>query len=66
MKWINVKTQKPEIGLPVLMRVTCANYFNVEEGRYKGEDEWVNCWLSIRNPELYPVTHWMPLPESPE
>ena len=66
MKWISVKTQMPEIGVPVLMRVTCGKWFNVEEGRYKGGNEWINCWFSIRNAELYPVTHWMPLPESPE
>lgn len=64
--WISVQERLPEIKAPVLMRVTCGSRFNVEEGQYKGGSEWVNCWCSIRNENLYPVTHWMPLPDAPE
>lgn len=64
--WIKVSDRLPEIQVPVLMRVTCGFRFNVEEGYYKGGSEWVNCWCSIRNENLYPVTHWMPLPDAPE
>ena len=65
-RWIKVSEMFPELGVPVLMRVTCGSRFNVEEGKYKGGSEWANCWCSIRNENLYPVTHWMPLPDAPE
>ena len=64
--WISVNDKLPELGVPVLMRVTCGSHYNVEEGHYKGGSEWVNCWCSIRTENLYPVTHWMPLPDAPE
>lgn len=65
-EWISVKDRLPEEREDVLIRVKCANYFNIEQGYYKGNNEWVNCWCSIRNEGLYPVTHWMPLPEPPK
>lgn len=64
--WVNVKDKLPEINKDVLIRVKCLSYFNIEQGVYKGNNEWINCWFSIRNEGIYPVTHWMPLPESPE
>ncbi len=68
-EWINVKDELPEIREAVLMRVllrlSSGDSFNVEEGYYKGNDEWVSCWCSSRNKDTYPVKHWMPLPKPP-
>lgn len=66
MSWISVDDQKPELYENVLMRVTCGDSFKIEQGYYKGGDYWVNCWCSSRNKNLYPITHWQPLPEPPE
>mgnify|MGYP006921365312 CR=1 FL=1 len=66
MNWISVKDKLPEIMEDVLIRVKCLSYYNVEQGCYKGNDEWINCWYSRRNKNLYPVSHWMPLPDSPK
>lgn len=66
MNWISVDENFPVIGENVLMRVTCGSYFNVEQGCYKGGDSWVNCWCDSRNSNLYPITHWQPLPEPPK
>ena len=63
--WINVGDKLPEQGIYVLMRVTCSNYFNIEQGYYSGHGRWVNCWCSVRTGSTYPVTHWMPLPGPP-
>ena len=63
--WISVEDKLPRVNEDVLMRVTCSSYFNVEQGRYKGGDDWMNCWCSSRNADLYPITHWQPLPSSP-
>lgn len=63
--WISVKDRLPEVNEPVLMRVTCCDYHNIEQGHYQGYGKWVNCWYSMRNEGLYPVTHWMPLPAPP-
>ena len=63
--WRDVREELPEIGVAVLIMVTCLSYHNIEQGTYKGGDEWVNCWFSIRDKESYPVTHWMPLPDPP-
>lgn len=65
MNWISVEDQMPEIRKWVLLRVACSDYFNVEQGMYRGGDEWMNCWCATRNSELYPVSHWMPLPAPP-
>jgi len=65
-EWIKCSTRLPEISEDVLMRVSCASYFNIEQGSYLGEGRWLNCWLSSRNENLYPVTHWQPLPSSPK
>lgn len=65
-KWISVEDRFPEEYEDVLMRVTCGSGFKVEQGYYKCGDSWVNCWFETRNKNLYPVTHWMPLPSPPE
>ena len=65
MSWISVEDRLPDTKKDVLMRVTCGDYFNVEEGMYLGGSSWVNCWCQRRNENLYPVTHWQPLPEPP-
>ena len=65
-KWISVDVEIPDIKRNVLIRVSCSDYFNIEEGWYIGDGEWCNCWYSTRNRNLYPVTHWMPLPEPPK
>ena len=63
--WISVNERLPELSRDVLMRVTCRDHFNVEQGEYCGNGAWINCWSSTRNKGLYPVTHWMPLPALP-
>lgn len=65
-EWISITDRLPEIGEDILIRVKCSSYYNVEQGLYKGNNEWINCWFSIRNENLYRVTHWMPLPEPPK
>ena len=66
MKWIKGKDSLPEIKEIMLIRVVCGDSFNVESGKYMGNDRWINCWFSSRIANTYPVTHWMPLPEPPE
>ena len=65
-KWISVKDKLPGEKQWVLIRVACSDYFNVEQGMYRGDERWMNCWCANRHNDLYPVTHWMPLPESPQ
>lgn len=64
-QWISVKDKLPKEKQWVLIRVACSDYFNVEQGMYRGDGRWMNCWCANRHNDLYPVTHWMPLPESP-
>ena len=64
-QWISVKDKLPKEKQWVLIMVTCSDYFNVEQGMYRGDGRWMNCWCANRHNDLYPVTHWMPLPESP-
>ena len=66
MSWISVDIEKPKVGEWVLIRVSCFDYHNVEQGMYRGDDRWVNCWYSTRHNDLYPVTHWQPLPDPPK
>lgn len=63
--WISVKDKLPELRKDVLIRVTVGDKYNVEQGRYYGSD-WCNCWCATRNENLYPVTHWQPLPDEPK
>ena len=66
--WISVKESLPEVGAPVLMRVMVTDHINVEEGSYRGDDTWVNCWRSTKmtSSSVLGVTHWMPLPAEPD
>ncbi len=64
--WVSVDTERPRIRQRVLILVKCSDYFNVEEGWYRGDGEWCNCWFDVRRNDIYPVTHWQPLPEPPE
>ena len=64
--WISVKDRYPHYRDDVLIRVTVADTFNIEQGRWIGGDDWVNCWCSRRGKDLYPVTHWQPLPQPPQ
>ena len=65
MNWIDVDKELPDIGKWVLIRVVCGDYFNIEQGMYRGDGNWMNCWCATRNKDLYPITHWMPLPAPP-
>ena len=64
-QWISVEDSLPKEKKWVLIRVTCSDYFNVEQGMYLGDGKWMNCWCATRHSDLYPVTHWMPLLEPP-
>ena len=67
MEWINIKDRLPKMRKDVLLRVTVGDIcWNIEQGYYKGNGEWVNCWCSRRNDDLYPITHWMELPKEPK
>lgn len=63
-QWISVEDMLPNVDTPVLMRVSCSDYFNIEEGQWRN-GYWVNCWAHRRSNSDYPVTHWMPLPQPP-
>lgn len=58
MKWISVKDRLPEKGY-----VFCCNNWSLPfVGNYNTWDD--KLWRS--GGEIINVTHWMPLPESPE
>ncbi|HGN8897454.1 TPA: DUF551 domain-containing protein [Enterobacter roggenkampii] len=67
MQWIKCSERMPDVGEQVLIRISCSEYFNIENGRYKGDGLWVGCWFNVygKKGSPYQVSHWMPLPSPP-
>lgn len=67
-KWISVKDRLPDTTDVYL--VNAVHRYNKSDGyrsvqvRLFFEDDDVNHWLGL--PDLYEITHWMPLPEPPK
>jgi hypothetical protein len=58
MEWISVKDRLPEIGETVIVHGGIA---------YRIEDEWISqTGFANGRPIMWPVTHWMPMPEPPQ
>lgn len=66
-EWISVNERLPAIGDECLIRMPVCGRFNVENGRYKGDELWIGAWCDTRGKgRHYTVTHWMPLPPPPQ
>ena len=67
MQWIKCSERMPDVGEQVLIRISCSEHFNIENGRYKGDGLWVGCWFHVygKKGSPYQVSHWMPLPSPP-
>ena len=66
-KWISVDVRLPELHQKVLIRIPVCEYFNIENGEYKGGGEFSGAWCDRRGKgHCYSVTHWMPLPTPPK
>lgn len=67
MEWIDCKERMPELEQETLIRIPVGHYFNIENGKYKGDGNWVGAWCDRKGKDhAYKVTHWMPLPEPPK
>lgn len=79
MNWIDLKTQRPEMGTPVLI---CANVYGLDDaeigiatleknGEWWEAQTWTTCsgdwghYSNDRDVEEKLITHWMPLPNKP-
>jgi len=62
MNWINVNDRLPEIGLEVLV-------YSPDGGTYLAELNKPGVFYETTNgillDKIYPITHWIPLPEKP-
>ena len=47
MQWIKCSERMPDVGEQVLIRISCSEHFNIENGRYKGDGLWVGCWFNV-------------------
>ena len=67
MEWIPVKERLPELNTDVLVCDARYGYFGIwslEKDEREDKPYWEDdggCWKSLDD-----VTHWMPLPESPD
>jgi len=64
--WISVGELLPRYRERVLLRITVGDRFNIQEGYYKGDNQWVDCWCGTISQDSYPITHWMNLPIKPQ
>lgn len=65
-EWISIKTNMPEPGDECLIRIPVCGYFNIENGKYRGDGLWSGAWCSTRGlGQSYRVSHWMPRPAEP-
>ncbi len=67
-KWISVHDMMPPIGEEVLIRISCANHFNIESAKLKADGTWLGCWCDTygKAGSSYQVNHWMPKPQDPK
>lgn len=67
-KWIKcIDDNYPNIGEEVLIRIPVCDHFNIENGTYKGDGQFIGAWCDTRGKgKAYRVTHWQPLPQPPE
>ncbi len=66
-EWIKCSDEYPNIGEEVLIRIPVCHYYNIENGTYKGDGQFLGAWFHTRGKDrAYNVTHWMPLPAPPE
>lgn len=66
-EWIKCSERLPKEYVEVLIRISCNDYFNIENGMYKGCGLWLGAWSATYGEKGsgYQVSHWMPLPEPP-
>lgn len=66
-EWIKCSDMFPQEGVEVLIRISCNDHFNIENGIYKGGGLWRGAWCDTygKNGSAYQVAHWMPLPQPP-
>ena len=61
--WIKCSERYPEVGQEVLIRIPVCEKFNIENGKYEGDGQFLGAWFDKRGKgRPYKVTHWMPLP----
>jgi hypothetical protein len=66
-EWIKCSDDNyPDIGEEVLIRIPVCGYFNIENGTYKGDGQFIGAWCDTRGKgKAYRVTHWQLLPKPP-
>lgn len=66
MEWIKCSDDYPDIGQEVLILIPVCNKFNIENGKYEGNGQFLGAWFDTRGKgRPYKVTHWMPRPFNP-
>lgn len=65
MSWIKCINEMPSQGQRIIVfsdHVSTAHYWIHEPGVHDAD----TCFYDELDGEIFPVTHWMPLPESPK
>jgi hypothetical protein len=55
MQWIKCSERMPDVGEQVLIRISCSEHFNIENGRYKGDGLWAGCWFNVYGKKAAPT-----------